>query len=195
MMPTLETERLLLRPLRADDLDALAPLHAEYSFWQYPLRRGQTPAETGEFLERVLDQYAKRAFGLAAVVDQVSGALTGWAGLSIPAFLPEVLPAVEVGWRLGSAWHGRGYATEAGAAWVKWGFESLGLDRIVSIFEPTNVASGRVMKKLGFDLDTVTAYPTSQVELHVTALTRERWAELRAAGEWPLMIQRPGQRA
>lgn len=71
----------------------------------------------------------------------------------------------------------------------------MGLDRIVSIFEPTNVASGRVMKKLGFDLDTVTEYPTSHIELHVTALTRERWAELRAAGEWPRMIRKPGHRA
>ena len=193
MMPSLETGRLLLRPLRADDLDALSPLHAEYSFWQYPLRRGQTRGETGVFLERVVDQYAKHAFGLAAVVETASGALTGWAGLSIPAFLPEVLPAVEVGWRLGSAWHGRGYATEAGAAWVQWGFEGLGLDRIVSIFETANVASGRVMKKLGFDLDRVTAYPSSQIELHVTALTRERWAELRAAGEWPLMTPKPGE--
>jgi RimJ/RimL family protein N-acetyltransferase len=191
MMPSLETRRLLLRPLQADDLDALAPLHAECSFWQYPLRRGQTTAETGDFLDGVLDHYATHDFGFAAVVDQVSGDLTGWAGLSVPAFLPEVMPAVEVGWRLGPAWRGRGYATEAGAAWVEWGFKSLGLDRIVSIFEPTNVASGRVMKKLGFDLDMMTAHPTRQVELHVTALTRKRWAELQAAGDWPLMEARP----
>lgn len=127
MMPSLETRRLLLRPLQADDLDALAPLHAECSFWQYPLRRGQTTAETGDFLDGVLDHYATHDFGFAAVVDQVSGDLTGWAGLSVPAFLPEVMPAVEVGWRLGPAWRGRGYATEAGAAWVEWGFKSLGL--------------------------------------------------------------------
>jgi len=193
MMPSIVTERLVLRPLRGDDLDALATLHAECSFWQYPLGRGQTLEETSEFLQRVLDENAEQGFGMAAVVDHASGDLAGWAGLSIPAFLPVVLPAVEVGWRLGSAWRERGYATEAGAAWVEWGFETLGLDRIVSIFEPANVASGRVMKKLGFDLDMVTVHPNRGIELHVTALTRDRWAELRAAGNCPVMKGPPDQ--
>ena len=151
MMPSLETGRLLLRPLRADDLDALSPLHAEYSFWQYPLRRGQTRAETGVFLERVVDQYTKRAFGLAAVVETASGALTGWAGLSIPAFLPEVLPAVEVGWRLGVSVARAGVRHRSrGSFWVQWGFEGLGLDRIVSIFWTTNIASARRHEEVGF---------------------------------------------
>jgi RimJ/RimL family protein N-acetyltransferase len=193
MMPSIDTERLVLRPLRGDDLDALATLHAECSFWQYPLGRGQTLEEAREFLQRVLDENAEQGFGMAAVVDHGSGDLAGWAGLSIPAFLPVVLPAVEVGWRLGSAWRERGYATEAGAAWVEWGFESLGLDRIVSIFEPANVASGRVMEKLGFDLDVVTVHPNRGIELHVTALTRDRWTELRAAGNWPVMKGPPDQ--
>jgi RimJ/RimL family protein N-acetyltransferase len=181
MMLSLETERLVLRPLQSGDLDVLVTLHAEESFWQYPLGRAETAAETRGFLQRVLDDYSSNGFGLAAVVVRERGDLVGWCGLSIPNFLPEILPAVEVGWRLGSAWRGQGYATEAGGAWVDWGFESLGLDRIVSIFEPANVASGRVMEKLGFELDMVTIDPAFHVDLHVTALTRERWAELRAA--------------
>lgn len=178
MLPSLKTERLVLRPLRADDLDSLAVLHEEHSFWQYPLGRGQTRDETMGFLQRVLDSYEERGFGLAAVVDGASGDLAGWAGLSVPSFLPEVLPAVEVGWRLGSAWRGRGYATEAGAAWVEWGFERLGLDRLVSIFEPANAASGRVMEKLGFELDRVTVHPKLGMDLHVTALDQTRWARI-----------------
>jgi RimJ/RimL family protein N-acetyltransferase len=193
MMPTLATERLVLRPLRGDDFDDLAALHAEPSFWQYPLGRGQTPKETSEFLQRALDDYAGHGFGMAAVVDQTNAEVAGWAGLSVPAFLPEILPAVEVGWRLGSAWRGRGYATEAGAAWVDWGFESLGLDKIVSIFEPANVASGCVMNKLGFNLDVVTVHPTHGVELHVTALTRDRWAELRMTRNRSGKIGQPDQ--
>lgn len=195
MMPTLATERLVLRPLRGDDLDDLVALHAEASFWQYPLGRAQTPEETSEFLQRVLDNYSGHGFGMAAVADRTNGKVVGWAGLSVPAFLPEILPAVEVGWRLGSAWRGRGYATEAGAAWVDWGFESLGLDKIVSIFEPANVASGRVMDKLGFRLDDVTVHPTYGVELHVTALGRDRWAELRMTRHGPANTGQPDQSA
>jgi RimJ/RimL family protein N-acetyltransferase len=184
-MPTLQTERLVLRPLTADDLGALSTLHAEESFWRYPLGRGQTCTETSEFLERVLVGYDRQDFGFAAVVDRDSGEVTGWAGLSVPTFLPEVLPAVEVGWRLGSAWRGRGYATEAGAAWVAWGFESLALNRIVSVFEPANVASGRVMEKLGFALDRVTVHPGRGTEIHVTALDKSRWKRLCEGGHWP----------
>lgn len=132
--------------------------------------------ETARFLERVLDHYSQHGFGLGAVVDQASGKLSGWAGLSIPAFLPQILPAVEVAWRLGSEWRGRGYATEAGAAWIEWGFGILELDRIVSIFEPANAASGRVMAKLGFELEIVTNDPVRGDELHVTVLTKDRWA-------------------
>jgi RimJ/RimL family protein N-acetyltransferase len=194
VMPSLKTERLLLRPLRTADLGALAALHTEQSFWQYPLGRGQTHEEASEFLRQVLDEYEQHGFGLAAVVHHGSSELAGWAGLSIPAFLPEILPAVEVGWRLGLAWRGQGFATEAGAAWVEWGFESLGLDRIVSIFEPANVASGRVMKKLGFELELVTAYPNRNIALHVTALTKGRWSGLRGAGKWPATTDVDGRR-
>lgn len=186
MTAILKTKRLLLRPLRADDLEQLASLHAEDSFWKYPLGRGQTGEETEAFLQRVLHGYEHLGIGVEAVVDQASGDLAGWAGLSVPDFLPEILPAVEVGWRLGSRWRGRGYATEAGAAWVEWGFESLGLGKIVSIFEPANLASGRVMNKLGFELDLTTTHPTRGIQVHVTALTRDRWSQLRRGGNWPV---------
>jgi RimJ/RimL family protein N-acetyltransferase len=178
VMPHLRTARLELRPLHPHDLDRLAALHAEPSFWRYPLGRGQTRAETAAFLERTLGDYAQHGYGIGALVEGESGELAGWAGLSIPTFLPEILPSVEVGWRLGSAWRGRGYATEAGQAWVAWGFEVLGLERIVSIFEPANAASGRVMEKLGFALEQVTVHPGYDVELRVTQLSRARWSEL-----------------
>lgn len=182
---TLETERLVLRPLRRDDLAALAELHAEPSFWRFPRGRGQTREETEMFLGRVLAGDATFGFGANAVVVKETGALAGWTGLLVPNFLPEILPAVEVGWRLGSRWHGLGYATEAGAACVRWGFESLRLERLVSIYQPANRPSGQVMARLGFEPDLVTAHPVDRYELHVTALSRRRWAHLVAAGGWP----------
>ena len=81
-------------------------------------------------------------FGIEALLDRASGAMIGWAGLAVPHSLPEILPAVEVGWRLAGAWRGRGPATEAGAAAVELASPTGGLERIVSIFEPDNVASG-----------------------------------------------------
>jgi RimJ/RimL family protein N-acetyltransferase len=185
MAATLTTDRLLLRPLSAADLPDLVQLHSEASFWHYPLGRGQTAAETEQFLRRVLDNYASREFGLEAVVELRSGALAGWAGLSVPGFLPDILPAVEVGWRLGSPWRNQGYATEAAAAWVRWGFDNLAVDELVSIYEPANVASGRVMAKLGFEVGKPTIHASHGAEVHVTVLTRARWLQVAAGDQWP----------
>src|SRR3546814_10479055 len=124
-----------------DDLDELAELHAEESFWRYPFGRGWSRDETESFLERTVERYRDPGMAVSAVVVADTGVLAGWAGLSIPTFLPEVLPAVEVGWRLGETHRRRGYATEAGRAWVAYGFEVLGLQKLVSIYEPANVAS------------------------------------------------------
>ena len=125
-------------------------MHAEESFWWYPLRAAMTRSRRRTSWQRTIARYATDGFGIEAVIDRASGALIGWAGLAMPHFLPEVLPAVEVGWRLSSPYRGRGLATEAGRAAVDWGFTNAGLSRIVSIYEPANLASGRVMEHLGF---------------------------------------------
>jgi RimJ/RimL family protein N-acetyltransferase len=178
--PTLRTERLVLRPLTLDDLDDLAALHAQESFWHYPFGRGQSRQETENFIKGNIRRYSDPGIAVSAVVVAGTGELAGWAGLSIPTFLPEILPAVEVGWRLGEQYRGRGYATEAGAAWVRYGFEQLGLDRIVSIYEPDNVASGAVMRRLGFSFERAIKHPELGVVVHVTHLMRDQWRALGA---------------
>jgi RimJ/RimL family protein N-acetyltransferase len=175
-IPVLTTDRLILRPFVHEDLAVLAVLHAEESFWWYPLRRGMPEAETKEFLSRVIERYDSDGFGLEAVVDRASGTMMGWAGLAVPHFLPEILPAVEVGWRLGGSHRGKGLATEAGSAAVDWGFTEGGLERIVSIYEPENTASGRVMERLGFIYERTTSGPRGRT-VSVMELTRQRWQE------------------
>jgi RimJ/RimL family protein N-acetyltransferase len=155
-----------------EDLDALARLHAEETFWRYPFGRGWSRGETEAFLERTLARYADPGLGVCAVVVRATGELAGWAGLAVPQFLPEILPAVEVGWRLGNQFWGRGYATEAGAEWVRHGFDVLALDEIVSIYEPDNLASGAVMKRLGFTLERDTVDPERGIPLRVMVRRR-----------------------
>ena len=173
--PTLVTDRLVLRPLAATDLDDLVALHAEESFWWYPFGRGWSRAETESFLDRTIERYRDPGVAVSAVEIADTAQLAGWAGLSIPTFLPEILPAVEVGWRLGEQHRGRGFATEAGRAWVRYGFEELGLEGIVSIYEPENVASGAVMKRLGFTLERETTHPTHGMQIHVMSLSKDAW--------------------
>jgi RimJ/RimL family protein N-acetyltransferase len=167
LVPVLTTARLVLRPFTPADLDELAVIHAEESFWWYPRRQGMTVAETADFLSRMLERYESDGFGIEALIDRASGAMIGWAGLAVPHFLPQILPAVEVGWRLSGPFRGRGLATEAGAAALEFGFTTGGLERIVSIYEPDNVASGFVPWL-------TTAGPRGE-EVAVTELTLERW--------------------
>ncbi len=181
-IPILTTDRLVLRPFVPADIDELAVIHAEESFWWYPLRGGMSKAQTEGFLERVIARYESDGFGVEAALDRESGAMIGWAGLAVPHFLPEILPAVEVGWRLARGFWGRGLATEAGAAALRWGFTEGGLNRIVSIYEPENAASGRVMERLGFTHWLSTREANHGEEVDVKELTRERWEELQAHG-------------
>jgi RimJ/RimL family protein N-acetyltransferase len=137
--------------------------------------------DTGEFLTRVLARYESDGFGIEALIDRAGGTMIGWAGLAVPHFLPEILPAVEVGWRLAGPWRGRGLATEAGAAALEFGFTTGGLERIVSIYEPENAASGRVMERLGFSHRLSTKGPRGE-EVAVMELAREHWEERRTHG-------------
>ncbi len=176
-VPTLTTDRLILRPFVLEDLAELAVIHAEESFWWYPLRSGMTAEQTAGFLVRNIERYESDGYGIEAVIERESGAMIGWAGLAIPHFLPEVLPAVEVGWRLSGPYRGRGLATEAGAAAVRWGFTEGSLTRIVSIYEPENVASGRVMEHLGFTPYLTTRHPERGDTVIVTELTADAWRQ------------------
>lgn len=156
-----------------DDVERLSALHAEESFWRYPFGRGWSKDETQAFLELTIAHYEDPGMAVSAVIVTVTGELAGWAGLSVPTFLPEILSAVEVGWRLGEHYRGRGYATEAGRAWLRYGFEELNLAKLVSICEPDNVASVAVMRRLGFKLELETTHPGLGVLLHVMSLTRD----------------------
>ena len=174
-MSTVETERLRLRPWEAGDLDALTTIFAEPAFWRYPFGRAFSREETERFLGRQLHHWATHGYGMWAAELKAGARLVGYMGLSVPSWLPEVLPAVEVGWRLHPGQWGRGLATEGGRAGLRYGFEELDLDRIVSICMPENVASLRVMDKLGMTTVLTTTDPERGVALEVWEITRAAW--------------------
>jgi RimJ/RimL family protein N-acetyltransferase len=171
-----ETERLLLRLWRHDDLDRLAPIFANELVWRYPFRRGWTREETEDFLGRKIDEWERRGYSQWAVEVKAEQQLIGFLGLAPPEFLPDVMPTVEVGWRLDPAWWGRGLATEGGRAALRYAFEVLHLEEVVSIYEPDNAASGRVMERLGMTHLLDTAHPALGVPLRVYKVTASDWS-------------------
>jgi RimJ/RimL family protein N-acetyltransferase len=172
--PSLETERLLLRPWRpAEDLDAIAAINADPAVMRFVApNRPLTRAETAVQLDRIVAHWDDHGFGLWAVVPRLApeAGCIGFAGLAIPSFLPAILPAVEVGWRLAPAFWGRGLATEAARASVAFGFERLRLRSIVSVIEPGNERSLRVAEKLGMRPVGRRAHPVTRRRLRVMEL-------------------------
>lgn len=172
-----ETKRLLLRRWRDSDLDQLAQIFSKGPVWRYPFNRGWSRTETAAFLIRKIEEWETRGYSQWAVEAKETTQLIGYLGLSPPEFLPEVMPTVEVGWRLDPDWWGRGLATEGGRAALRYGFETLHLDEIVSIYEPTNVASGRVMDRLGMKPFCDTTHPSLGSALRVYKITAEEWRD------------------
>ncbi|WP_229070173.1 GNAT family N-acetyltransferase [Actinoplanes sp. DH11] len=178
-MTTLTTERLVLRGWRDDDLDVLAAINADPEVMRY-IADGSVRdrRQSAEGLRRMTATWAEHGFGLFAVEVRATGTLVGWAGLSVPDFLPQVLPAVEIGWRLDRAVWGQGYATEAARAALRFGFVDRGLDRIISIRHLDNERSARVMAKLGLTHAFDTTMPGVAQPVAVHEITRDRFADL-----------------
>ena len=148
-LPDVETERLSLRRFRESDADLLEPIFAKQEVWQFPYGRGFTRAETEMFLDAQLREWDECGLGCWLASSKSDGRALGYVGLSIPHFLPEILPAVEVGWRFDPEVWGNGYATEGASVALTLAFTTLGLERVCSAPQTSNPPSGKVCERLG----------------------------------------------
>ena len=146
--PVILTQRLELRPFRADDLEALLVVLGDPEVMRYVGTRREplTRDEVRDALGRAAAHWKAHGFGPLAVVELAGDALVGDAGLQ----LLEAGTDVELTYTLARGVWGRGYATEAAVAVVEWGFAELTLDRVVAVADPGNAASHRVLEKAGF---------------------------------------------
>jgi RimJ/RimL family protein N-acetyltransferase len=146
MIPELTTERLLLRGLRADDLDAYARMYADPDVMRF-LEDGRPLDRAAAFRSMAvhLGHWQLRGYGQWALEDRATGELVGRAGL----WQPEGWPGLEVGWLLERRSWGRGFATEAGRAAIEYAFRVPGSEKVISLIRPENHASIRVAHRLG----------------------------------------------
>lgn len=148
----LRTERLLLRPWRDTDLPAFAALNADPTVMEHfpaPLERRESDA----LAARIRAGFAAKGYGLWALEVPGTEPFIGFAGLIEPVFEAHFTPCIEIGWRLGAPYWGRGYATEAARALVRVAFIHLDLDEIVSLATAGNRRSRRVMERIGMSHD------------------------------------------
>jgi RimJ/RimL family protein N-acetyltransferase len=181
-IPTVETERLLLRAWSDADREPFADMNADPEVMRYMSRRLDR-AGSDALVARIVEDWATNGFGLWAIELRSDGRFIGFAGLWRPRFEAPFMPAIEVGWRLARDAWGFGYATEGGRASVRYGFEDVGLDEIVSFTAVGNARSRRVMERLGMtrdphdDFDHPRIEPGSPMRRHVLyRLRRDDWA-------------------
>lgn len=143
-MVTLETERLLLRQFRDDDLDAFAAMSADLEVMEF-LGPVMSRRDAWRAMAMMLGHWQLRGYGSWAVEERATGQLLGRIGL----YNPEGWPGLEVGWTLARAAWGRGYATEGARASLDYALDTLGADHVISVIDPDNARSIAVAERLG----------------------------------------------
>jgi ribosomal-protein-alanine N-acetyltransferase len=145
-IPTFVTERLRLRPFTLEDA---APLHqileVEGVLRYYPSSDPPDLDRVERLISRQIDHWEEHGCGWWAVEDASSGKLIGWSGLQ---YLPET-DEIEIGYLLARHFWGMGLATEGARVGMDFGFRELQIPTIVGIVHPENLASQRVLEKIG----------------------------------------------
>ncbi|MFE5191022.1 GNAT family N-acetyltransferase [Streptomyces sp. NPDC056628] len=176
--PVLRTERLRLRPFTGADADSLFALHSSshvLRYWDSP--PWTDPARAQRFLA-VCRTMEDEGTGARVAIDRLSdGAFAGWCGLS--DWNPEYRSA-SLGYVLGDAMWGHGYATEAVRALLRWAFDSLDLNRVQAEADTRNEASARVLEKLGFVRE-----GTLREDCVVNGVVSDSWVYGLLKRDWP----------
>ena len=147
----LETDRLVLRPYTMDDLDQLHKIVSQKEVMKYLPEDVMSLDQTRRTLTWIIECYGKNTpehivkFSVG-VFHKEKNKLIGWCGLGPLEFEPA---QIEIYYGLSRDFWGKGFATEASKALLDYGFRVIGLDKIVAIVMPENVASKKVIEKMG----------------------------------------------
>ncbi|HQZ11611.1 MAG TPA: GNAT family N-acetyltransferase [Devosia sp.] len=167
MIPTLETDRLTLRPYEFGDFDAYVEMWSDPDVVRFiggkPFDR---EASWGRFARHV-GQWHYMGFGYFAIIEKETGVLLGEAGFQeVRRILtPSIEGSLEAGWALLPTGQGWGYATEAMSAVIGWADTAFAGQRMTCIINPDNLPSVRVANRLGFREFARTTYKEAPIIL------------------------------
>ncbi|MCK9686291.1 GNAT family N-acetyltransferase [Scleromatobacter humisilvae] len=183
-MSTLETARLRLEPLRDEHLDGLHALNSDPEVMRYISGEPETREQTLAVIARVKARWLEVGYSWWAFVERDSGEIVGAGCLqnlrreATP--LPDPACPLEIGWRLRRDAQGRGYASEAAVAICDFAFDARHADELLAVCHPDNVASAKVMQRIGMQPQglqhwygkEVTTYRIDAATWHANAATR-----------------------
>jgi len=146
LVPTITTPRLVLRPWQIEDADTLFDILQQKDILRYFPRTTPPPKDRVEkYIAYHLNHWQERGYGHWAVVVNGTSQVIGWCGLE---FLPET-EETEVAYLLSTPFWGKGFATEAARASLGYGFDVVRLQQVIGLVHPENIASRRVLEKIG----------------------------------------------
>lgn len=155
-MKVIETDRLILRTWKKEDVEPYYQINQDPKVIEF-LRGPLTIEQCRDFTVAANRHQDELGYTLWAAELKENGALIGFIGLNDHDFFAAsnlpFTPHIEVGWRLGSQYWGRGYATEGAMASLEYGFNTVGLPEIISFTVPQNLRSIRVMERIGMKRD------------------------------------------
>jgi RimJ/RimL family protein N-acetyltransferase len=145
-----ETERLLHRPMTRDDLELLIEMRSDAEVNKYlGGTRLQNPERIAERMKFYLDCLEQNGYGMCVMIWKETNEPIGWSGLQ-PL---EDTGETEVGYGMIRKFWGRGVGYETAMGWLRYGFETVGLERIVAVAIPENTGSWRIMEKCGMKFE------------------------------------------
>ncbi len=178
---SLETPRLILRQRLDRDRPPFARMSTDPQVMEHLLPFA-SPEAVDSWIDRQHAHLRTHGFCFWAIESKADGAFIGAAGLLRVGYEAHFTPAVEVGWRLDRRFWGQGYAPEAAARAIRFGFEHLELHEIVANTVPANRSSRRVMEKLGMSHTTADDFDHPLVPIEhplrrqvLYRLSRDRW--------------------
>jgi len=146
----LETERLILKPIRQEDLSWLIEMRTPDPVNRYlGGRKMQNPEALTRRIRDYIDWFEKNGYGVCVMELRATGERIGTSGLQQLGDTPQV----EIGYNLSEKYWRQGYGYECCYGWLKHGFETLGLERIVAVAHPDNTGSWRIMEKCGMQFE------------------------------------------
>jgi len=151
-MITLRTKRLILRPWKEEDLEPFAQLNADPRVMEY-FPSTLSREKSDELALLIQSKMKEQGWGWWAVEVPGVAEFIGFIGLAHVSFVAPFTPAVEIGWRLAYEHWGKGYAPEGAMQCLKFGFETLTFNEIVSFTAVQNMRSRRIMEKIGMHHD------------------------------------------
>ncbi len=151
--PTLITKRLILRPYRIDDLDAVAAMWADEDTYKFIGGKARSRADVWQQMQRGMGAWALLGYGYWAVEARETGRFVGEAGFleGLRDIAPSLEGYPEAGWVFSTDGRGKGYASEALSAMLGWADDALPGREIRCIIEPDHTASIRIAEKAGFE--------------------------------------------